>query len=91
MLPGGPRESGCLDTGCPITMGDRRFQRKMIPNFSVKKHVSPVTLRGIGQNRHSTDEVEVIAVSFLEGSSYMGVKRIKSEPRPRENLMGVFD
>ena len=66
-----PPESGCLDTGCPMSMGDRVFLKRLVPSFSTKKHTAPITLRGIGSNRHSTDEWITLSF-FMKGETPEG-------------------
>lgn len=61
-----PPESGCFDTGCPMSMGDRLFLKRLIPTFETKKHESPITLRGIGTNRHSTNEWTTVSF-YMKG------------------------
>ena len=67
----GVPESGCLDTGCGMSMGDRSFLRRLIPSFTTKKHDNPITLRGIGSNRHSTVEWTTVSF-FLKGETQAG-------------------
>ena len=66
-----PREPGCLDTGCPMTMIDRAFLKRRIPTFEMKVHESPITLRGIGSNRHATTEWTTLGF-YMDGESEAG-------------------
>lgn len=66
-----PPESGCLDTGCPMSMGDRMFLKRLIPGFAPKKHDAAITLRGIGPNRHSTIEWTTVSF-FMKGETPQG-------------------
>ena len=46
----------CLDTGCSMSLVDRRFLKSHVPGIIIQKQSLTVNLRGIGSNRHSTDE-----------------------------------
>ena len=67
----GARDTGCLDTGCPITIIDRIFLRDRLSDYQVKTHDSPITLRGIGPNFHSTDEWTTISF-YMDGTTNKG-------------------
>lgn len=64
-------ESGCLDTGCPMSMGDRLFLKRLMPSYKTEKHEAPITLRGIGTNRHSTNEWTRLSF-FMKGRTPEG-------------------
>ena len=53
----------CLDTGCPVTLGDRRFLQTHMPHAELKTMESPSTVKGIGEARHSI--VEYVRVPLL--------------------------
>lgn len=60
--------SGCLDTGADITLVDRKFfQKQTIDKVPVRKMATPIIVRDIGSNRHSTDEYAILSMYF-EGS-----------------------
>ena len=49
-------------------MGDRLFLKTHCPPFTIYKHNLPVTLRGIGANRHTTDKWTVLSL-FIKGQT----------------------
>ena len=61
----------CLDTGCPVTLGDRRFLKTHMPHTEVKTMDSPSTVKGIGEARHSIAEYVRIPL-LLPGKSDIG-------------------
>ena len=67
----GERDIGCLNTGCLMTIIDRVFLRDRLPNYEVKTHNSPITLRGIGPNFHSTNKWTTISF-FMDGTTREG-------------------
>ena len=54
----------CLDTGCHISLVDREFLLQQIPELKLKKMASPIFVKGIGSNRHVTDEFAVLMLHF---------------------------
>ena len=46
----------CLDTGYPITLGNRKFLKKHIPNAEIKSIETPSTVKGLGEAKHSIAE-----------------------------------
>ena len=61
----------CLDTGCPVTLGDRRFLKAQIPHAKIRTMESPSTVKGIGETRHSIAEYVRIPL-LLPGKSDIG-------------------
>ena len=61
----------CLDTGCPVTLGDRRFLKTHMPHAEVKTMESPSTVKGIGEARHSIAEYVRVPL-LLPGKSDIG-------------------
>lgn len=57
-------ESGCLDTGCSVTLMDRTWFRKAHPTLTIKHMASPITVRGLGSNRHQTSEYVITPLYF---------------------------
>ena len=57
----------CADTGCNMSMMDKDFFTQYFPNAVVRKISEPVTLRGIGKNRHIACEYTTI-IFYLKGS-----------------------
>ena len=46
----------CVDTGCSVTLIDRSFLQSQLPNHKILRKASPLVVRGIGSNRHTTAE-----------------------------------
>ena len=46
----------CFDTGCTMSLIDRKFLLETHPGISIKKMVTPMTLRGLGTNTHNASE-----------------------------------
>ena len=57
-------DNGCLDTGCSVSLMDRSWLVKANPELSVKTMASPITVRGLGSNRHQTSEYVVTPLLF---------------------------
>ena len=54
----------CLDSGCTITLVDRAFLFKHYPNAQILRIVLPLTVRGIGNERHRTSEYINLDIYF---------------------------
>ena len=50
----------CIDTGCGITLIDRKFLKSKLPNLKIRKMKKDLWVRGIGSNRYSTMEYVVM-------------------------------
>ena len=46
----------CWDTGCSVTLIDRAFLKSQLPNHTILQKDSPLVVRGIGANKHTTSE-----------------------------------
>ncbi len=46
----------CFDTGCTMSLIDRKFLLEIVPGIVIKKMPSPMTVRGIGTNTHDASE-----------------------------------
>lgn len=55
-------ENGCLDTGCSVTLMDRVFLAKTRPGLTIQTMASPITVRGLGSNKHQTSEYVVTSL-----------------------------
>ena len=64
----GPREQICLDSGYTMSLGDRKFLRRLIPNFEskVKTMASPIPVRGVGSKIHHTNQFVVIEICIQD-------------------------
>ena len=58
--------SVCMDSGCSVTLIDRAFLREQAPDIHVRTMASPISVRGIGTNHHSTSEY-VLLDMYLPG------------------------
>ena len=56
----------CLDTGCSVSLVDRQFLMKNLPDVEMFRMKSPISVRGIGANKHQTDEYVVLPI-YLPG------------------------
>lgn len=50
----------CLDTGCTMSVMDRKLQALLLPNSKVHTTPSPVTVRGIGASQHVSSDYVII-------------------------------
>ena len=69
--PDGVPQEVCLDTGCPVTLGDRRFLKTHMPHAEVRTMDCPSTVKGIGEARHSIAEYVRVPL-LLPGKSDIG-------------------
>ena len=59
----GTPTSGCLDTGCGISLHDiNSFKEQTQGKIPIRKMVTPITVRGIGSNKHATDEYAIVDI-----------------------------
>ena len=66
LLENGTPISGCTDSGCGISLHDiDAFNTQTQGKVPIRKMATPVTVRGIGTNRHTTDEYAIIDIHFL--------------------------
>ena len=49
----------CFDTGCSVTLCDSSFFRAQAPNTPIRKMATPITVRGLGANKHATDQYAI--------------------------------
>ena len=54
----------CLNSGCTMTLVNRAFLLKHCPNAQILRIVSPLTVRGIGNERHRTSEYINLNIYF---------------------------
>ena len=57
----------CLDTGCSVTLIDRTYLKRVLPNVEIKKMSTPMPVRGVGNKIVRTDEYVQIEM-FVPGS-----------------------
>ena len=65
-------KSGCWDTGYGVSLVDRQFLRKQSPNTKIETLPTPLPVRGIGSNKHFTNE-------FVLQDIYVPAKNDKAE------------
>ena len=58
--------SVCIDTGCSVTLIDRTFLLEQAPDIHIRTMASPISVRGIGSNHHSTNQY-VLLEMYLPG------------------------
>lgn len=57
----------CLDTGCTMSLVDRDFLRKHLPDTVIQKTASKITVRGIGSRTHECQNYVRLSL-YLPGS-----------------------
>lgn len=55
-----PVEQVCLDTGCSLTLVDRAWLLQQAPNTQIRQMASPLTVRGIGTDKHATADYAIL-------------------------------
>ena len=58
----------CFDTGCTMSLIDRKFLRENHPDAEIKKMPTPMTVKGIGTKRHEASEYVRIKM-YLPGKN----------------------
>ena len=56
----------CADTGCSVTLGDKKYVLRMVPGIEIRKMASPVPVKGLGNRIVMTDEYVVLTI-FVDG------------------------
>ena len=57
-------ETICLDSGCGVALGDKAYIKRLLPTTEICLMSSPITVRGLGSNRHQTSEYVTIPLYF---------------------------
>ena len=76
----------CVDTGCTMSLIDRKFLHKLMEEglvIDIKKMPTPMTVRGLGTNQHDASEYARISI-YLPGSK--GTALITREVHIVDNL-----
>lgn len=60
----GQDDDVCLDTGCGVTLIDRLWLRKLLPEAVIATMASPLRVRGVGSSQHETSEYLVTPCYF---------------------------
>jgi len=57
----------CFDTGCIISLIDREFLKTNYPNVEVRRMATPMTIRGIGEEKYKASEYIKVNLYLLGG------------------------
>lgn len=63
----------CLDTDCGVTLIDRLWLMKLLPQVVISRMSSPLKVRGVGSSQHETSEY-IITSSYFPGVDEGGNK-----------------
>jgi hypothetical protein len=58
-------ERVCMDTGCRVTLVNDDFLRRQAPEIQRRTIATPVTVGGISENKHTTDQYAIITIPML--------------------------
>ena len=79
LQPKGSVEQVCLDTGCTMSLVDREFLNKLLPNIVIQKLSTSITVRGIGSATHPCDEfvsLDIYMPGMIKGKPHLAhIKR----------------
>ena len=64
LQPQASAEPVCLDTGCSLSIVDKTWLMLRAPDTKVRFMASPIIVRGIGADKHSTSEYAILDVYF---------------------------
>ena len=81
MVPEGELQKCCADTGCGITLGDRGFLKKELPNAEIRKMATSVEVAGIGADKHRTDEYIIASMYIPRKTTNGSTATAKLAPR----------
>ena len=69
MTTDGELQKCCADTRCGITLGDRDFLKKELPDAEIRKMATSVEVSVIGSDKHRTDEYIIAPMYIPEKTS----------------------
>ena len=69
-----PESEACADTGCSVTLGDKKYVLRMVPGIEIRKMASPVPVRGLGNRIVMTDEYVVLTL-YVDGIAKDGTPK----------------
>ena len=79
LQPKGSIEQVCLDTGYTMSLVDREFLSKLLPNIVIQKLSTSITVRGIGSATHPCDEfvsLDIYMPGMIQGKPHLAhIKR----------------
>ena len=88
--PEAPEDDNCFDTGTSVTLGDRAYIRRVsskVSNLEVKKLVTPIPVRGLGNQITTTDEyVDLVSYVDSKVDSKPGTAYFTTEVHLVDNL-----
>lgn len=70
-LPQGsdPDSTACLDTSCGVTLVDKHWLLKRLPNQKISIMSTPLKVRGIGASKHESSEFAALSLYFPSKNS----------------------
>ena len=75
----------CFDTGCTMSLIDRKFLMEVCPKIVIKKTPTPITVKGIGANTHNAREYVRLKM-YIPGKDGYGTALIHREFYVVDNL-----
>ena len=70
-LEADPSSTACLDTGCGVTLVDKDWLLRQLPDQKIKEMSTPLKVRGIGTSKHESAQFAEVSL-FLPGESNEG-------------------
>lgn len=61
----GPGDTICLDSGCGVSLVDKAWLTKQLPEVTISKIALPLPVRGIGISKHETSEYITVPIYLL--------------------------
>ncbi|KAF7561559.1 hypothetical protein G7046_g2573 [Stylonectria norvegica] len=58
-------EDICADTGCSVTLADEEWVAHHYLELEIRQKATPLLVRGIGSNKHSTDKYVIMDMNFV--------------------------
>lgn len=65
--------TACLDTGCGVTLVDKDWLLRQLPDQKIKEMSTPLKVRGIGASKHESAQFAELSL-FLPGENNKGQK-----------------
>ena len=62
--PSGPLRDICIDTGCSVTVLDKRFLEANLPQAKIRTMASPAIVKGLGKAKHEVNQFVRTALYF---------------------------
>ena len=74
-------ENICLDTECSVSLIDRAWLKKCLPDVIIRKIASPITVRRLRSAKHQTDKYMILSIYFPGKSKNNTDITAKTTPR----------